>query len=219
MKRSMIPFAVVLLAFAQVLGYARAQDAQCQVSCPAGQAVTGTDINPGLTCGPVVTGLTAGTATALPVGSSPTVTLGGTVTSPVLNVGIPAGATGNTGTTGSTGATGAAGATGATGPTGVSVTYYLNGVLQTNVKCAIFTGTSSGAGVATISMTSLSPTAILSVQPSVTSTGVATITVSSASTSVVALSVTAGTTVSIVGINIISLTPSALPYSVAVFYI
>ena len=60
----------------------------------------------------------AGTATALPAGSAPTVTNSGTTTNAIFNFGIPAGAKGEKGDKGDPGTPGADGAPGAQGPQG-----------------------------------------------------------------------------------------------------
>ena len=57
-----------------------------------------------------------GSVTTLPEGSPATVSITGTAENPVLNLGIPVGATGATGETGATGATGATGQQGPRGP-------------------------------------------------------------------------------------------------------
>lgn len=59
-----------------------------------------------------------GEVTTRPEGWPATATITGTAAAPVLNLGIPAGATGPQGPQGNTGPTGATGATGAQGPTG-----------------------------------------------------------------------------------------------------
>ncbi|WP_216689007.1 hypothetical protein [Hymenobacter siberiensis] len=75
--------------------------------------------------------VTAGTATALAVGASPTVTNVGTSSAAQFNFGIPAGATGATGPTGATGATGA------TGPTASATAGGASGDVQFNSAGAI----------------------------------------------------------------------------------
>lgn len=62
--------------------------------------------------------LEVGETTTLPAGSDATVTNTGTATDPILNFGIPQGATGATGATGPQGETGPAGPTGPQGPQG-----------------------------------------------------------------------------------------------------
>lgn len=136
----------------------------------------------------------------------------------------PTGATGNTGPTGSTGSQGPTGSTGATGsagapgPTGsAGVTWYLNGTVETAVKCGIFTGTTSGAGTATVSLTSLAISTVLG-QPTVNALGAGPYTTNATSISPTSVSilVNAGTVITILGINIISLGGAAVPYSVTV---
>ncbi len=82
--------------------------------------------------------ITAGTATALAVGATPTVTNSGTAAAAIFNFGIPAGATGATGLTGSTGATGATGAPGApavsANPTAAVGLAAVNGVASTFMR-------------------------------------------------------------------------------------
>lgn len=62
--------------------------------------------------------ITIGSTTTLPAGSDAMVTNTGTATDPILNFGIPQGATGATGATGPQGETGPAGPTGPQGPQG-----------------------------------------------------------------------------------------------------
>ena len=127
----------------------------------------------------------------------------------------PAGATGATGPTGNTGAAGSTGATGSTGPAGVL--WYLNGSAQTNVKCGIWTGTTSSSGTATKNITSLGISTVLG-QPTVNALGTGPYTTNATSFTATSVSIliNAGSTVSIVGINIISLSGAAVPYSVTV---
>lgn len=122
------------------------------------------------------------------------------------------GATGTAGTNGTNGAVGATGVTGATGPAGV--TWYLNGVAQTNVKCDILTGTTNSSGTITFNISGMGYTSILGQpQPSVQAT-TGTVSLGTFSASAITLNATSGTTISIVGINILSLAAAAVPVGV-----
>lgn len=168
------------------------------------------------------TGATGATGIQGPIGNTGATGSQGPIgnTGAVGNTG-PTGNVGATGTAGTNGANGAVGATGTTGSTGpAGVTWYLNGTVQSNVKCDIVTGTTASNGTGTISISGLGFTTLLGTpQPSVLSSGnttPATVTMTAASTSSISVYATAGSTITIATINITSFVATALAYSVIV---
>jgi len=127
------------------------------------------------------------------------------------------GATGAQGIQGIQGTTGIQGATGATGSTGASAAYYLNGTLVTSpVKDFTYTGTTSSSGTATVSLSAIGCTSLIGLPTVNCQSGAVCTPQTTASSSTSASVLTSGgTTVSIVGINILSLSASALSYSVS----
>lgn len=115
------------------------------------------------------------------------------------------GLVGATGASGIAGATGSSGASGATGPSG-AVPIYLNGTLQSNVRCDFLTGTTAGTGLATFNYSGMGFTTLVGQpQPSVQGTGTNPYFVNfqgapTATSTTVYASV--GSIVSVVGINV-----------------
>lgn len=102
-----------------------------------------------------------------------------------------------------------------------SVSYYLNGTLiagtGSGLKIGVYTGTTSGSGTATISLTGMGLGTILGF-PTVNAQGAGPFTTNTtaSSTSSVSILINSGSVVTILGINIISLGGAAVPYSVTV---
>jgi len=97
--------------------------------------------------------------------------------------------------------------------------WFLNGVLQSNVRCDVLTGTTATNGTGTISYAGMGFTTIMGIsQPVllVPATTPATINTTASTNSSVSVYVTSGSVVTILTINVISFSAAALPYSVTV---
>jgi hypothetical protein len=150
------------------------------------------------------------TASGLPSGSNPTVTLTGTYPNLNLAYGIPAGANGSTGPQGPTGSTGPS------GPAGVL--WYLNGVQQSNVRCDILTTTSASNGTWSVSYSGMSYSTILAVDATVTGSSNVPYTVQPTSVSTTGTSgyAAVGSIISVVSINVSLFSSVAIPVTVKV---
>jgi hypothetical protein len=98
------------------------------------------------------------------------------------------------------------------------VSFYLNGTLQTaTVKCGYYTGTTAANGTATVSYSGLGLTTVFG-PPNVSMSNAAASTgqVTSYTNTSANILTQGGTTISIVGINILSLSGSAMPYGLFV---
>lgn len=85
--------------------------------------------------------MTIGTVETLQEGSQATATITGTSANPVLNLGIPVGATGATGSTGATGATGASGTNGTNATISTTTTEYQASTSGTTVPTGTWSST------------------------------------------------------------------------------
>lgn len=94
---------------------------------------------------------------------------------------------------------------------------YLNGALQSSVKCDIATGTTSGAGVATINISGMGYTSLLGIPQTQISNGtIGSIITTSYSASSVSILAQGTTTISLLGSNVTLFANAALPYTVMV---